>query len=249
MGDKFLNCRNTKPDANYVLICFPWAGGGSNFYAQWGKMTPDFVEVCGITLPGRESRFREPCNTDAKQIVQETCSAIYNKYSTKDLIFWGHSMGALFSFETALLMKKEYNKEPVRMFCSGISAPHAPERTRSEPNVKDMTDAEFVEFLKKLGGTPEQVLSDPEMMKLFLPPLRADYIMMGGFDSPVGPDPPFSCPLHLFDGEDDAKHNLEAWKDITSGEKTVQFLPGGHFYLKEPSNQSLLISYISKSLV
>ena len=31
------------------------------------------------------------------------------------------------------------------------------------------------------GGTPEQVLSDPELMKLFIPPLRADYVMMEGF--------------------------------------------------------------------
>ncbi|XP_048773152.2 S-acyl fatty acid synthase thioesterase, medium chain-like [Ostrea edulis] len=248
MVDKFLNCRYAKPNAKYALICFPWAGGGSNFYAQWGRQCPDSVEVCGITLPGRESRFRDPCTTDADQILQDTCSAIYKKYCNTDIIFWGHSMGALYSFETALLLKKLHHKEPVRMFCSGISAPHAPERKHVGQTVNDMSEEEFVEYLKKLGGTPEQVLSDPEMMTLFLPPLKADYVMMEGFKSPIGVDPPLSCPLHLFDGQDDAKHNLKAWEDVTSGKTTVQLLPGGHFYPKEPSNQSFLISYITERL-
>lgn len=36
-------------------------------------------------------------------------------------------------------------------------------------------------FYNTQGGTPEQMISDPEMMKLFLPPLRADYTMLAGF--------------------------------------------------------------------
>lgn len=44
MVDKFLNCLRAKPTAKYALICFPWAGGGSNFYAQWGKNLPDTIE-------------------------------------------------------------------------------------------------------------------------------------------------------------------------------------------------------------
>nr|XP_022323240.1 S-acyl fatty acid synthase thioesterase, medium chain-like [Crassostrea virginica]XP_022323241.1 S-acyl fatty acid synthase thioesterase, medium chain-like [Crassostrea virginica] len=249
MSDKFLNCLFSKPKAKFALICFPWAGGGSNFYAQWGKMFPEFIEVCGVTLPGREGRFREPCSTDTEQILQDTCTALINRYPDRDLVFWGHSMGALYSLDTALRMKALHHKQPVRMFCSGISAPHAPERKISGSRVSTMSDSDFIEFLKKLGGTPEQVLSDPEMMKLFIPPLRADYVMMEGFSSQIGSEPPLSCPLHIFDGEDDVKHNLKAWEDVTSGETTTQFLPGGHFYLKEPSNQSYLISHISKSLL
>lgn len=89
-------------------------------------------------------------------------------------------MGALYSFETALLLKKLHHKEPVRMFCSGISAPHvrkvhradiyrvvnqqfnqseiqnfffqAPERKHVGQTVNDMSEEEFVEYLKKLGN-------------------------------------------------------------------------------------------------
>lgn len=42
---------------------------------------------------------------------------------------------------------------------------------------------------------------------------------------------------------------ISAWKDMTSGETSIQYLPGGHFYLKEADNQSFLISYFSKTLV
>lgn len=44
MADKLFNCRFAREFANVNLICFPWAGGGSNFYALWGKDLPDFIE-------------------------------------------------------------------------------------------------------------------------------------------------------------------------------------------------------------
>ena len=56
MSDKFLNCLFSKPKAKFALICFPWAGGGSNFYAQWGKMFPEFIEGrFSTSLPNQTS--------------------------------------------------------------------------------------------------------------------------------------------------------------------------------------------------
>ena len=49
-----------------------------------------FIVVCGVTLPGREGRFREPCSTDTEQILQDTCTALINRYPDRDLVFWGH---------------------------------------------------------------------------------------------------------------------------------------------------------------
>lgn len=39
-----MNCLHPKPDALFKLICFPWAGGGSFYFAKWGEKMPDSVE-------------------------------------------------------------------------------------------------------------------------------------------------------------------------------------------------------------
>lgn len=37
MNSKWLRCVYQKQNAKLRLICFPWAGGGAAFYANWGK--------------------------------------------------------------------------------------------------------------------------------------------------------------------------------------------------------------------
>jgi hypothetical protein len=45
MNSKWLRCRFRKPAASVYLLCFPWAGGGANYYAgTWGQSLPDFIE-------------------------------------------------------------------------------------------------------------------------------------------------------------------------------------------------------------
>lgn len=39
-----------------------------------------------------------------------------------------------------------------------------------------------------------------------------------------------------------------AWKNMTSGDFTVQMLPGTHFYLKESANEKYILDHITKHL-
>lgn len=57
-----------------------------------------------------------------------------------------------------------------------------------------------------------------------------------------------SCPISCFDGRDDVPHDLQAWKDVTSGDFTVKMFDGSHFYLKEPQNEKMILDYVSKHL-
>ncbi|KAK3099891.1 hypothetical protein FSP39_011302 [Pinctada imbricata] len=184
MTSKVLNSRAVNKEAKFVLLCFPWAGGGSNFYANWSKLVPapDFLEVCGITLPGREARYREPCHNRLHEHIQEVCCAITEKYNGRRLAFWGHSMGALLAFQTALKLKQDKGLEPVRLFVSGISAPQSRKRKETKTGVDKMNDEEFKEYLRRLGGTPKEVLENKELMDLFLPSLRADYSLLDHFE-------------------------------------------------------------------
>ncbi|XP_076461042.1 S-acyl fatty acid synthase thioesterase, medium chain-like [Babylonia areolata] len=244
---RFMNCRFLHPEATHRLFCFPWAGGGSNFYAAWGRALPANIEVYGITLAGRESRFKdEPC-TSAQKTVDQISKTIVSEFGDKPFIFFGHSMGSLLCYETAVLLKKHHGLQAERMYLSGVSAPHSQSRRVKSKEFSAMTDEEFKDHLKKLGGTPPEVLQNQELMSLFLPAMKADYTMVAqmAYDKPEG-CPFLSCDFTFFDGADDSDHDYDSWKELTEGSFTLHKLPGGHFYLKDDNNRQKILDVIQQ---
>lgn len=41
---------------------------------------------------------------------------------------------------------------------------------------------------------------------------------------------------------------IAAFKDMTSGDFSVQMLPGSHFYLKDSANEKVILDYITKHI-
>ncbi|KAL8557995.1 hypothetical protein ACOMHN_063736 [Nucella lapillus] len=242
-----MNCRYPHPEASHRLFCFPWAGGGSNFYANWGSHLPPNIEVYGITLRGREARMAETPCASSRETVAEIAATIVTELGDKPFIFFGHSLGCLLSYETAVLLKKMYGRQPAHMYLSGISAPHSKSRRENARDLSDVTDEEFHDHLKQLGGTPQELLANPELMKLFLPALKADYTMVYQivYERPKGPAP-LSCNFTFFDGTEDDPHNYDDWKELTQGSFTLRQMPGGHFYLKDPYNNLRMVDFIRK---
>lgn len=249
MTSKVLTCRVQRPDATIKLFCLPWAGGGSSFYANWAKLLPESIEVHGVCLAGRESRFNDPVYKSLETLLDDVTSAIHASCDGKPFALWGHSLGALNVYEVACRMKKRYNVEPVHMFVSGVSAPHSEKRKKTSVDVRSYTDDEFIEILKQFGGTPADIIENRELMALFLPALRADYELLPQFSTePPSEREVFSCPLDVFDGKDDIEHDLKAWQDVTKGPFSITMLKGGHFYLKSEQNQTSLCTSIAVAL-
>ncbi|CAL1544016.1 unnamed protein product [Lymnaea stagnalis] len=242
-----MNCRYPRPDASMRLFCFPWAGGGAGFYTAWGEDITEDVEVFGVCLPGRENRFKDPCCDNAKDTIDWIVRTIHDEYFDKPFAFYGHSMGALLAFLVALELKQHYKREPEHMFLSGTTAPHSPHRSSRMLNVSEMTKDEFLEKLKHLGGTPPEVFENPELMDIYLPPLYADFCMVPQLRYEHNSDskPPLTCPIDFFDGMEDIDHDIEAWRQVTSGSFSFRKMPGGHFFLKEPENTKKLTNYIN----
>ncbi|XP_008284027.1 S-acyl fatty acid synthase thioesterase, medium chain-like [Stegastes partitus] len=116
------------------------------------------------------------------------------------------------------------------------------------PKRSEMSDEDFLSWLTSVGGTPAELLRNPDVLKLFLPSLRADLHVVENFRSDRPGAPFLSCPVTCFDGKQDVPHDLQAWKDVTSGDFTVKMLDGSHFYLKEPQNEKIILDYITKQL-
>ncbi|XP_016300013.1 S-acyl fatty acid synthase thioesterase, medium chain-like [Sinocyclocheilus anshuiensis] len=245
--DKVITSFNKRPDALARLICFPWAGGGSIHYARWAKTLNNSIEVYSVRLPGREGRAKEPFFQNMQEIVYEVICVILPQLKEKPFALFGHSFGAMTCFAFAEHVNKVYNLEPIHMFLSGASAPYSEARLQA-PRKSHLSDQEFLVWVTYIGGTPPEILANAELAKLFLPALKADLCVAENYRCSRPSTPVLSCPVLCFDGKEDAPHDLQAWKDMTNGDVTVQMLPGSNFYLKEEANEKYILDHITKHL-
>lgn len=224
------------PRAKLLLFCFPYAGGGDLIFRDWHKGLPSGIEVRRVLLPGRGSRLREPLYNHLIPLVKAIAEALIGHVDRPFALF-GHSLGAMISFELARYLRDKYAIQPAQLFVSGRRAPQIPQ---IEPLTYNLPDDEFLCELRRLNGTPEEVLTQPELMELMLPILRSDFSLCQTYAYSAGA--PLNCPIAAFGGIDDIETNdgqLEAWREQTTGFFSTQVFPGGHFFIHQMRPQLL----------
>ena len=225
------------------LFCFPYAGGSASIFRMWSAMLPPEIEVCAVQLPGRENRVRELPLTQLNLLIQVLTEA-FLPYLNMPFAFFGHSMGALVSFELARQLRRQNYPTPLHLF---VSAHRAPQIRNFSPPIHQLPETLFVEKLRLLNGTASEVLEDDELMQLLQPTLRADFAICETYSYTT--EDPLVCPISAFGGlyDDEVSYNdLAAWHEQTSSLFTLHILPGNHFFLhnlREP-----LLGAISKDL-
>ncbi|MBQ5948963.1 alpha/beta fold hydrolase [Massilia sp. ST3] len=130
------------------LYCFAYAGGNASFFAPWREILAPEIEVCAIRLPGRGARMTEPLISCFDDLVAQLATIISNENAEK-FAFFGHSLGALLSFEVARKMKQNASRGPLHLFSSGCSAP---QRRASLPPFDKLSDDELLETLRSYKG-------------------------------------------------------------------------------------------------
>jgi medium-chain acyl-[acyl-carrier-protein] hydrolase len=221
--------RAARPSASVRLFCFPNAGGGAQAYHRWGDSAPPSVEVCAVRLPGREARLAEPAFKSIRPLVAALAEALL-PHLDRPFAFFGHSMGAKVAFELARHLRSARGVEPVHLFVSGCKGPRLPRDSRP---IHALPEPEFIEELRRLDGTPPEVLEHPELMKLMIPLLRADFELVETYE--YLPGRLLDCPVSAYGGLEDVDvpgEQLGEWRAETTGAFNQRMFPGGHFYLQ-----------------
>lgn len=238
MKTSWLICPRPNPKATLRLFCFSYAGAGASIFHSWSTQFPsNDVEICSVQLPGRESRLKEPLFTDLASLVQAMIPTL-SIYLDRPFALFGHSLGALISFEVARNLRQLNCPTPLHLIVSGRHAPQLPAPT---PPIHQLPDTEFVEKLYRYNGTPEKVLKNAELMKLFLPILRADFTLNETYV--YISEPPLGCPISAFGGlqDEQVSHaSIAAWREQTYSHFSMHMFSGDHFYLKSQQKELLL---------
>lgn len=240
----WFTCLRQNTRASLRLFCFPYAGGGSHIFRGWVNSLPDWVELYAANLPGRGNRLRDPLCTNLTQLTQSLAQDI-ERYLDKRFAFFGHSMGALLSFELCRQLRRARGIEPDYLFVSAHRAPHLKD---DSPPAHSLSDTEFLEKLRDLNGTPPEILGNTELIEFMLPILRADFQMLETYS--YLPDSRLNCPLEAYGGIEDSEtgyEELSAWRDHTTNSSfTLRMFPGDHFFIN--TSQNSLLHQIARAL-
>ena len=233
---------NPHATAQIRLFCFPYAGGDANVYRDWAHQMPEGIEIIGVQYPGRGMNRQRPID-DSATMVAALRSEIAPLLKTS-FAFFGHSNGALISFELGRSLKGEERHRYLHHFLSAKAAPHVAGARR---NISHLNDDELVAAIRRMGGTPEEVLRDRHLVQLILPRLRADFTLSERYVYQPGDN--LTCPISLLRGEHDHLVNpalVKRWSELTSGSVDEREIAGDHFFLA--SHRAEVVDFVRSKL-
>jgi medium-chain acyl-[acyl-carrier-protein] hydrolase len=225
------------------LLCLPHAGAGASVYRAWGRGLPASIAACAVQPPGREKRRSEPPMTSVREIAEQFAPEIIATVRPPYALF-GHSTGALCAFELTRHIRYLNGTLPVHLFLAGRRAPRIP-MPRTE--LAGLPVGELAAVLRRLGGTPEDVLADPALLAMLQPLLAADFCVNEVYSYRA--EPALPIPMTAFASTRDPMarpDDVAGWQDETSDRCSTVVLEGSHFAIFD--NAAAVLARIAADL-
>lgn len=215
----------TGDGARIRLLCFHHAGGSAAMYREWCRLMPRSVELVAVQLPGRADRFIEPAHDSMTGLVHDLVDVL-KPLLDRPFAFYGISMGARVAWALAHTLREQAMPLPTRLYLACDPAPATDDGTWPWEGRADG----LVGYLREMGGTPPDVLEQPELLRAILPTLRADLAVLSTND--FRPVAPLDVPICAFAGVDDPVGTPElvaSWRAETTAGFRLYHLASGHF--------------------
>ncbi|MEV5509632.1 thioesterase II family protein [Streptomyces orinoci] len=210
-------------------MCLPHAGGSAAYFFPLSRALASVASVAAVQYPGRQERYAEPLVKDLHRLADEIADAV-RPLLDRPTAFFGHSMGALLAFEVVRRLERDPAFTARHLFLSGHGAPS---RHYSE-GIHLRDDKGVIAAVRALGGSDAAVLDNPELLRMALPVLRADFCAVENYRCEPGAS--VRSPVTVLTGDADPRTSFDdacAWREHTTGNCDVRVFPGGHFYLND----------------
>ncbi|WP_335972249.1 MULTISPECIES: thioesterase II family protein [Streptomycetaceae] len=210
------------------LFCLPYAGGSPHAFGAWAAALAPHVEVLAIAPPGQGHRvYEEPY--EQWPALRDDAFAALAPLLDRPHAFYGHSLGARLGYELARLAAEKCPGATRRLFVSGCRSPRWPQQ---RPYLHEEPYDGFVAGLRELGGTPQEVLDHPALMRTLFPSLRAQIRLAELWqDEHDGPLPMPVTAMYGRQDRTDGEAAMRGWARVGGPGSEVLGMDGGHFFL------------------
>ena len=229
--NKALVCFEPKVESKLRLFCFPCAGGAATMYRPWSQWHSD-TELWAANYPGRGTLHNLPLAEEVSTIV-ELFLQQNELFNEKPFALYGHSFGALIAFLVAYELE-QLGLKTEALFVSSRRAPQLPTRFK----LTELSDAQFLYELDKLGGLPTAIRGNQELLDYYLPVIKSDLILNDQVT--VDDHQVIDSNIYLYSADEDKvaqKEELDAWQGATKSRFSHAQLSGDHFFIQDDESQ------------
>ena len=209
------------------LFCLPYAGASAAIYMKWKKSLEPVAECVPLELAGRGVRSKEPFYKGMEDASEDVLEQLLRRVDGKPYAVFGHSMGGMILYEVARKIRQRKLPPPSALFFSGRPSPDTP---RKEAPIHELPDGEFAEKIIAMGATSKEIFSMPALMNVFVPVLRADFLLVETYRYEEAEPLPWRLTAIAGTEEQWTDDEVEGWNRHTSEGCRIVRLPGGHFY-------------------
>ncbi|MEU7894067.1 alpha/beta fold hydrolase [Nonomuraea sp. NPDC049152] len=245
-GSTWLGPRTQAMDgATARLVAVPCAGASHAFYSSWVRDAPSCLEVRPVRMPGRGGPRVELAGV--REFGEAIAQEITDEDDPRPVAVFGHSFGGLVAYETARCLRQRAGHPPALLVISGVAA--APPADGGL-DAGQASDAELLAYLRDMGGTPKEILADPDFTDFLLAQLRRDLALFRGARHTdlirLG------IPIWAVAGSQDAAADapaMRAWLSFGSDRSSVISYPGGHFAINASEARRDLLARITETVL
>lgn len=235
------------PDARgETVVMLHHAGATAASLLPLARRLPGGLRVVLVDRPGRGIRSRQP-RVETFDAVVADLEVVLAPFLNGPATIFGHSMGAMLAHEVAAASGSRGRPHATVV----LSGTHP---TRSDLLDVDLTSLSAVaDRLRSLGGTPQEVLTEPALLQLAAATLVEDLAVLRTFRGATRLSESSGTTYHLWLGVDDPTlPTLDGslWEKHAAVSAELTLFSGGHFYLfEDPRVPDALARLVSSGMV
>ena len=214
---------------NYNIVFFPYAGGSSYSYGEYVHKLKKEGNIYLIDYAGHGKRYKEKPAKCFKELLQDIDKQL-QRIPKKNLVFFGHSMGALVAAYASMHMYTYQNVSVHKLILSCCVSPEWVNKRMT----KNTSDKELIEYLTDERDLTIREIMSQDFQKYFWPIIKNDFKIIKEFNYFELCLPVHS--LYCIYATDDPIVNYNeilSWKNYTNGYYSLYEVKGGHFFFEK----------------